>query len=78
MTQVTNGDTVRVQAQSRTTPVRSIGINAPNTVAPDGPIGCFGKVPTNYTKRVLADRLVRLEIPRSRASATRRTLTGAL
>jgi endonuclease YncB( thermonuclease family) len=64
VTQVTNGDTVRVQAQNRTTPVRSIGINTPNTVAPDEPIGCFGKVPSNYMKRMLADRLVRLEIPR--------------
>jgi endonuclease YncB( thermonuclease family) len=62
--QVTNGDTVRVQAQNRITPVRSIGINTPNTVAPDESIGCFGKVPSNYMKRMLAERLVRLEIPR--------------
>jgi len=62
--QVTNGDTVRVQAQNRITPVRSIGINTPNTVAPDESIGCIGKVPSNYMKRMLAERLVRLEIPR--------------
>jgi endonuclease YncB( thermonuclease family) len=64
VTQVTNGDSVRIQAQSRTTSVRAIGINTPNTVAPDEPIGCFGKVPNNYIKRMLADRLVCLEIPR--------------
>jgi endonuclease YncB( thermonuclease family) len=34
------------------------------TVAPDEPIGCFGKQASNNTKKMLADRLVRQEIPR--------------
>jgi hypothetical protein len=50
VTQVTESDTFQVQAQGRTTPVRSIG--------------CFSKVTSNYTKRMPADLLVRLEILR--------------
>jgi endonuclease YncB( thermonuclease family) len=64
VTKVTDGDTVTVETQGRSTPVRLIGVDTPETVAPDQPIGCFGKEASNYTKRVLADRLVRLEIPR--------------
>ena len=64
VTKVTDGDTIEVEAQGRTTPVRLIGVDTPETVAPDEPIGCFGPEASGYTKRVLADRLVRLEIPR--------------
>jgi endonuclease YncB( thermonuclease family) len=64
VTRVTDGDTITVEAQGRSTPVRLIGVDTPETVAPDQPIGCFGKEASNHTKRVLADRLVRLEIPR--------------
>jgi endonuclease YncB( thermonuclease family) len=64
ITKVTDGDTITVETQRRSTPVRLIGVDTPETVAPDQPIGCFGEEASNYTKRVLADRLVRLEIPR--------------
>jgi endonuclease YncB( thermonuclease family)/membrane-bound metal-dependent hydrolase YbcI (DUF457 family) len=64
VTKVTDGDTITVETQGRSTPVRLIGVDTPETVAPDQPIGCFGEEASNYTKRVLADRLVRLEIPR--------------
>ncbi len=64
VTKVTDGDTVTVETQGRSTPVRLIGVDTPETVAPDQPIGCFGEEAGNYTERVLADRLVRLEIPR--------------
>jgi endonuclease YncB( thermonuclease family) len=64
VTKVIDGDTITVETQRRSTPVRLIGVDTPETVAPDQPIGCFGKEASNYTKRVLADRLVRLEIPR--------------
>ncbi len=60
----TDGDTVTVETQGRTTPVRLIGVDTPETVAPDQPIGCYGKQASGYTKKILEDRLVRLEIPR--------------
>jgi endonuclease YncB( thermonuclease family) len=64
VTKVTDGDTIEVQVQNRSIPVRLIGLDTPETVAPDQPIGCYGKRASQYTKQVLEDRLVRLEIPR--------------
>ncbi|QYJ15610.1 hypothetical protein Rxycam_01434 [Rubrobacter xylanophilus DSM 9941] len=77
VTKVTDGDTIEVETQGRTTPVRLIGVDTPETVAPDEPIGCYGREAYSYTKRILYERqtdeegrvvregrLVRLEIPR--------------
>jgi endonuclease YncB( thermonuclease family) len=59
-----DGDTIEVETQGRATPVRLIGVDTPETVAPGQPIGCYGKEASAYTKKVLTNRLVRLEIPR--------------
>jgi endonuclease YncB( thermonuclease family) len=64
VTKVTDGDTITIETQGRSTPVRLIGVDTPETVAPTQPIGCFGREASAYTKKVLTDRLVRLEIPR--------------
>jgi endonuclease YncB( thermonuclease family)/membrane-bound metal-dependent hydrolase YbcI (DUF457 family) len=64
VTSVTDGDTIEVHSQALSTPVRLIGVDTPETVAPDEPIGCFGLRASDYTKQTLSDRLVRLEIPR--------------
>ena len=64
VTKVSDGDTITVVAQGRSTPVRLIGVDTPETVAPAQPIGCFGPRASDYTKRVLTERIVRLEIPR--------------
>lgn len=64
VTKVTDGDTITVETQGRSTPVRLIGVDTPETVAPDQPIGCFGTQASDYTKQVLTKRIVRLEIPR--------------
>lgn len=64
VTQVTDGDTIQVQSQSLTTPIRLIGVDTPETVAPDESIGCFGERASDHTRRALADKLVKLEIPR--------------
>ncbi len=64
VTKVTDGDTITVATQGRSTPVRLIGVDTPETVAPNQPIGCFGPRASDYTKRVLTERVVRLEIPR--------------
>jgi endonuclease YncB( thermonuclease family) len=64
VTKVTDGDTITVETQGRSTPVRLIGVDTPETVAPDQPIGCFGPRASDYTKRILMKRIVRLEIPR--------------
>jgi endonuclease YncB( thermonuclease family) len=61
---VTDGDTVSVEVYGQLQPVRLIGVHTPETVAPGQPVGCYGKEASSYTKKVLTDRLVRLEIPR--------------
>lgn len=61
---VTDGDTVDVEVYGQVQTVRLIGVDTPETVAPDQPIGCFGSEAGEYTKQVLIERLVRLEIPR--------------
>lgn len=77
VTKVSDGDTIEVETQGRVTPVRLIGVDTPETVAPDQPIGCFGLRASDYTKQILYERriddegrvvregrFVRLEIPR--------------
>jgi endonuclease YncB( thermonuclease family)/membrane-bound metal-dependent hydrolase YbcI (DUF457 family) len=59
-----DGDTIEVESQGRAIPVRLIGVDTPETVAPGQPIGCYGKQAGAYTKQALTGRLVRLEIPR--------------
>src|SRR5919107_1043344 len=61
---VTDGDTVSVEVYGQLQPVRLIGVDIPETVAPDQPIGCYGKKASSYTKKTLEKKLVRLEIPR--------------
>jgi membrane-bound metal-dependent hydrolase YbcI (DUF457 family)/endonuclease YncB( thermonuclease family) len=64
VTNVTDGDTVTVEIQGRSTPVGLIGVDTPETVAPGQPIGCYGPEAAYYARRTLEKRLVRLEIPR--------------
>jgi endonuclease YncB( thermonuclease family) len=64
VTKVADGDTISVEFYSQIQPVRLIGVDTPETVASDQPIGCFGEQASAYTKDMLTDRLVRLEIPR--------------
>lgn len=64
VTKVTDGDTISVEVYGQLRPVRLIGVDTPETVAPDQPLGCYGKKVSDYTERELTDRLVRLEIPR--------------
>jgi endonuclease YncB( thermonuclease family) len=61
---VTDGDTISVKVYGHVQPVRLIGVDTPETVAPGQPVGCFGKEASAYTKKTLTKELVRLEIPR--------------
>jgi micrococcal nuclease len=47
---VVDGDTIEVTGGER---VRLIGLDTPETVAPDRPVGCFGKEASSFTKSVL-------------------------
>ena len=64
VSKITDGDTISVEVYGQVQPVRLIGVDTPETVAPDQPVGCYGKEASRYTKRKLQERLIRLEIPR--------------
>ena len=57
---VVDGDTVIVRAGSRTLDVRLLGIDTPETVDPNRPVGCYGPEASAYTKHLLTGRRVRL------------------
>ncbi len=61
ITSVTDGDTVTVQAGSKSYKVRLIGVDTPETVHPSKPVSFYGKEASNFTKENLTDRNVYLE-----------------
>ena len=73
---VIDGDTVRVRlddpAESRT--VRYIGVDTPETVAPGEPIECFGKAASEFNRRLVAGKRVRLVLGRERRDRYGRVL----
>jgi micrococcal nuclease len=58
---VVDGDTIEVLRQGQRNRVRYIGINTPESVAPDRPVECFGKEAAERNKALLEGRDVRLE-----------------
>jgi micrococcal nuclease len=57
-----DGDTVVVEVDGREEPVRLIGIDTPESVAPDRPVECFGPEAKARTAELLpAGTVVRLE-----------------
>lgn len=77
VTEVVDGDTVEINVYGEAQPVRLVGVDTPETVAPDQPIGCYGPEASNYTEETLRERqtdeegevtregrLVKLAIPR--------------
>lgn len=58
---VVDGDTIRVDRDGEEIVVRFIGINTPETVAPNRPIECFGPEASARTKELLAGANVWLE-----------------
>lgn len=62
VTKVIDGDTIRVRLGTKTETVRLIGVNTPETVAPNKPVECFGPEASAHTKELLGDdTIVRLE-----------------
>ena len=52
---VVDGDTVEVAVGGRTERVRLLGIDTPETVDPDRPVGCFGPEASARTAALLPD-----------------------
>lgn len=71
VTRVIDGDTVVVETVGT---VRLIGVDTPETVDPQEPVGCFGPEASAFTRAVAAGQRVRLEFDVDRIDRFGRTL----
>lgn len=58
---VVDGDTLKVNINGTIETVRLIGMDTPETVDPRKPVQCFGKEASNKAKELLAGKKIRLE-----------------
>lgn len=58
---VVDGDTIVVAINHKPQTIRLIGINTPETVAPNKPIQCYGPEASAHAKEMLMGKIVRLE-----------------
>lgn len=58
---VVDGDTFEVQIGNKKEKVRFIGVDTPEVVDPRKPVQCFGREASNFAKKILTDKKVRLE-----------------
>ncbi len=61
VTQVVDGDTIKVNFGGSTQTVRLLGIDTPETVDPRKPVQCFGQEASDQLKSLVEGRAVRLE-----------------
>ncbi|WP_308012471.1 thermonuclease family protein [Arthrobacter sp. M4] len=61
MTSVTDGDTIRVTINGKSTPVRLIGIDSPEVTDPRKPVRCFGQEASRRAHELLDGSQVWLE-----------------
>jgi micrococcal nuclease len=74
VTRVVDGDTAHVEIDGRDVTVRFIGIDTPESVAPDQPVECYGPEASAYTRDRLEGVHVRLEYDVEREDRYGRTL----
>lgn len=58
---VVDGDTIKVDYHGKTTAVRLIGVNTPETVDPRKDVECFGEEASQFLKDLLEGKTVRME-----------------
>lgn len=61
VTRVIDGDTIDVNINGQTKRVRYIGIDTPETVDPNRPVGCYGPEASNANKAMVEGKTVELE-----------------
>lgn len=61
VTQVVDGDTIRVGRGWKNTAVRLLGVDTPETVYPDKPVEFFGPEASQFTEKTLKGKKVHLE-----------------
>jgi len=62
VSRVIDGDTIEVDKDGESVRVRLIGVDTPETVDPDEPVGCYGPEASDYVKNELYDKFVKIEI----------------
>jgi len=62
VTRVVDGDTIRVLIDGREQPVRLIGIDTPETVAPNRPVECAGPEASVYAEQLMSGQSVFVEL----------------
>ena len=68
VTRVVDGDTVRVLIDGQDTAVRLIGIDTPETVAPNRPVECAGPEASVYAEQLMSSQDVYLELDASQGT----------
>lgn len=68
VTRVVDGDTVRVLIDGQDTAVRLIGIDTPETVAPNRPVECAGPEASVYAEQLMSGQDVYLELDASQGA----------
>ena len=71
---VVDGDTIHVELDGEDVTIRFIGVDTPETVAPDQPVECFGPQAAAFTEQALAGRRLELEFDRQLIDPFDRTL----
>ena len=61
VTRVIDGDTIEVEVNGEKKRVRYIGVDTPETVHPSKPVQCFGKEASDFNKKLVEGKWVRLE-----------------
>jgi len=61
VSKVLDGDTIEIIRFGKTEKVRLIGVDTPETVDPRKTVQCFGHEASDYTKRTLSDKTIKLE-----------------
>lgn len=59
---VVDGDTLKINMDSKVETLRLIGLDTPETVDPRKPVQCFGREASNKAKELLSGKKVRVEI----------------
>lgn len=62
VSRVVDGDTIRVLIEGKEVPVRLIGIDTPETVAPNRPVECAGPEASVYADQLMSGDRVYLEL----------------
>ena len=61
ITSAADGDTIKVDMNGKTESIRLIGVDTPESVKPNSPVQCFAHEASDFTKKSLGGKTVRLE-----------------